>query len=85
MQTELYLRRTKRVEEFIPWLYLKGIGNCEMGDTPKVLFGDAARSVTPNFVSKLKQWSERRFDGGNSCTCGLTASTPCSKPRPPPD
>ena len=72
MQTGPYLRRTKRVEEFISWLYLKGIRNGEMGDTLKMLLGDTARGVTPAFVSKLKQWSKRCFDGQNPRSCGLT-------------
>ena len=46
-----------------------------MGDTLKVLLGDTARGVTLAFVSKLKQWSKRCFDGENSRTCGLMAST----------
>ena len=28
-----------------------------MGDTLKVLFGDAPHGVTPDFVSKFKQWA----------------------------
>ena len=54
-----YRHRTKRLEEFIPELYLKGVSSDEMGDTLKELFGDAARDVTPALVSKLNQcWSK---------------------------
>ena len=34
-----YLKRTKNVEEFIPWLYLKGISTGEMQPALEALLG----------------------------------------------
>ncbi len=35
-----YLRRAKRLEEFLPYLYLKGISSGDMADVLRVLVGD---------------------------------------------
>ena len=54
-----YLRRSKSVEEFIPWLYLKGIST---GDFPEVLsklVGQEVKGLSPNVVVRLKEtWSQ---------------------------
>jgi putative transposase len=47
-----YLRRTRNVEELLPWLYLKGISTGQFKDTLKVLLGpDAPGSRRPPFVA----------------------------------
>ena len=55
-----YLRRAKRLEEFLPYLYLRGISSGDMADVLRVLVGDAqARGFSAGAVSRLKQvWED---------------------------
>ena len=54
-----YLKRTKSVEEFLPWLYLKGVSTGDFSDTLKVLFGDQAKGLSAGTVSRLKsKWED---------------------------
>jgi putative transposase len=65
-----YVTRSKSVEDFIPWLYLKGISTGDMADTLHNLLGAQAKSITPDLVRKLKacwlkeheEWSKRKFN-----------------------
>ena len=57
-----YLKRTKAVEEFIPWLYLKGISTGDMQPALEVLLGDGAKGLSSNTVSRLKQSWEQEYD-----------------------
>jgi putative transposase len=41
-----YVRRTKTLEAALPWLYLKGISNGEMGAALKVLLGPDAAGLS---------------------------------------
>lgn len=57
-----YLKRTKNVEEFIPWLYLKGISTGEMQPALEVLLGEGATGLSAGTVSRLKQSWEQDYD-----------------------
>ena len=65
------LRRTKSVEELIPWLYLKGISTGDFSDALKALLGPAAPGLSATTVVRLKQvwreeyesWSQRSLEG----------------------
>ena len=48
-----YLKRTKNVEEFIPWLYLKGISTGEMQPALEALLGEGATGLSAATVSRL--------------------------------
>lgn len=50
-----YLKRTKNIEEFIPWLYLKGISTGEMQSTLETLLGEGVGGLSSGTVSRLKQ------------------------------
>ena len=50
-----YLKRTKNVEEFIPWLYLKGISTGEMQPALEALLGEGATGLSAATVSRLKK------------------------------
>jgi transposase-like protein len=51
-----YLRRSKSVDELLPWLYLKGISTCDFSDALQALVGDAD-GLSPNVIVRLKeQW-----------------------------
>lgn len=57
-----YLKRTKAVEEFIPWLYLKGISTGDMQPALETLLGEGAAGLSANTVSRLKQSWEQDYD-----------------------
>lgn len=54
-----YLRRTKSVEEFIPWLYLKGISTSDFSECLQHLTGNDGAMLSPTTVVRLKDaWSK---------------------------
>ena len=55
-----YLRRSMQLEEFVPYLYLKGISSGDMADVLRMLVGDdQARGFSAGVVSRLKQvWED---------------------------
>ncbi len=62
-----YLKGTKNIEAFIPWLYLKGISTGEMQPALEALLGEGATGLSAATVSRLKkrweadyrQWQQR--------------------------
>lgn len=54
-----YVRKAKRVEAVLPWLYLRGISTGDMQEALSVLLGEDAKGLSPAVVSRLKaQWAE---------------------------
>jgi transposase-like protein len=54
-----YLRRTKSVEELLPWLYLKGISTNDSSVALKGLLGEGAAGLSGSTISRLKsQWED---------------------------
>jgi transposase-like protein len=54
-----YLRRTKSIEEMLPWLYLKGVSTGEFEEALRSLLGAGAAGLSANTVSRLKAgWLE---------------------------
>ena len=66
-----YLRRTKSVEELIPWLYLKGISTGDFSEALEALLGPDAPGLSATTVVRLKDvwrreyeaWSKRDLSG----------------------
>ena len=66
-----YLRKSKTVEELIPWLYLMGVSTNGMGEGLQTLLGPGAGGLSPNVVSRLTthwqqeqaEWSKRSLAG----------------------
>ena len=66
-----YLRKTKAVEELIPWLYLKGISSGDFSEALAALLGPQAPGLSASTVTRLKgiwqeeyqQWSKRSLAG----------------------
>src|SRR5262249_9530841 len=66
-----YLRKTKSVEELIPWLYLKGISTGDFNEALAALLGPDAKGLSATTVTRLKgiwqeeyqQWSRRSLEG----------------------
>jgi putative transposase len=62
-----YLRKTKSMEELIPWLYLKGISTGDFSDALAALVGKNAPGLSSGTISRLKsvwqqdldQWQKR--------------------------
>lgn len=54
-----YLRRTKTIEELLPWLYLKGISTGDFSEALTVLLGTNAPGLSASTISRLKEsWQE---------------------------
>lgn len=54
-----YLRRTRSVEEVLPWLYLKGVSTNSFDEALKALLGPNARGLSASSISRLKaQWED---------------------------
>lgn len=54
-----YLKRTKKLEALLPWLYLKGISTGDYTEALAPLLGENAQGLSANTISRLKsQWIE---------------------------
>jgi transposase-like protein len=66
-----YLRKTKSMEELLPWLYLKGVSTGDFQDALFALVGNSAPGLSAATVSRLKavwqqdyeQWRQRDLSG----------------------
>jgi transposase-like protein len=50
-----YLRKTKSVEELLPWLYLKGISTGDFQDALQALLGPDAQGISASTISRCKR------------------------------
>lgn len=50
-----YLRRSRSIDELIPWLYLKGISTGDFNEALQALLGADAKNLSPNVVVRLKE------------------------------
>jgi putative transposase len=48
-----YIRRSKRLEALVPWLYLKGISTGDVSEAFQALLGPDAPGVSPATLSRL--------------------------------
>jgi putative transposase len=54
-----YLRRSKSLDELIPWLYLKGISTGDFREALQSLVGEDAPALSPNVIVRLAaEWSQ---------------------------
>ena len=66
-----YLKRSRSVEEVLPWLYLKGVSTGDFGEALSSLLGADAAGLSPSTISRLKakwieeqeQWQQRSLKG----------------------
>ena len=57
------MRRTKSIEELIPWLYLKGISTGDFSDALAALLGPDAPGLSASTISRLKDiWKDEMAD-----------------------
>ena len=54
-----YLKRTQRIEEFLPWLYLRGISTGDCSESLKHLLGTDAARLSAGTIGRLKQGWEQ--------------------------
>ncbi len=58
-----YLRRSKSIDELIPWLYLKGISTGDFSEALAALVGPNAPALGANVIVRLKEkWSQEYED-----------------------
>ena len=57
-----YLRKTKSMEELIPWLYLKGVSTGDFSDALTALVGRDAPGLSPATISRLKAIWQQDLD-----------------------
>jgi putative transposase len=66
-----YLRKTKSIEELIPWLYLKGVSTGDFSEALAALLGPDAPGLSASTVVRLKAvweteyqaWNQRSLEG----------------------
>ena len=66
-----YLRKTKSVEELLPWLYLKGVSTGDFSEALAALLGPDAKGLSATTITRLKglweqeyaAWSRRSLAG----------------------
>jgi putative transposase len=57
-----YLKRTKSLEELIPWLYLKGVSTGDFSEALAALLGPDAPGLSATTITRLKATWEGEFD-----------------------
>jgi putative transposase len=60
-----YLRKSKSIEELIPWLYLKGVSTGDFSDALQALIGPDAVGFSANVVVRLKEKWSQEYDAWN--------------------
>jgi len=66
-----YLRRTRSIEELLPWLYLKGISTGDFSEALAALLGPDAPGLSASTITRLKEvwagelaeWQHRDLSG----------------------
>lgn len=56
-----YLKKTRRLEAVIPWLYLKGVSTNDFDEALKALFGESVKGLSPATIGRLKQSWEAEY------------------------
>jgi putative transposase len=56
-----YLRKTKSIEELIPWLYLKGISTGDFSEALAALVGPTAKGLSASTITRLKEVWQGEF------------------------
>ena len=77
-----YLRKTKSIEELIPWLYLKGISTGDFGEALQSILGRDVPGLSASTITRLKRHLGERLPRlvqalahreSSTFTCGPTA------------
>ena len=57
-----YMRRSPRLEEALPVLYLRGLSTSDFAPALEVLFGEAVRGFSATTITRLKEVWEAEYD-----------------------
>ena len=58
-----YLRKTKSIDELLPWLYLKGISTSDFNEALQSLLGAECPGLSASTITRLiQQWQEEHKD-----------------------
>jgi putative transposase len=66
-----YLKKAKRLESVLPWLYLKGVSTNDFDEALRALFGESVKGLSPPTIARLKrgweteyaEWRQRDWHG----------------------
>jgi transposase-like protein len=58
-----YLRKTRSIEELIPWLYLKGVSTGDFSEALAALLGPQAKGLSAPTVTRLKAVWQQEYSG----------------------
>jgi len=61
-----YLRRSKAIDELVPWLYLKGISTGDFSDALQSMTGGSIDGLCPNTVVHLMETWSKDYDRWNA-------------------
>ena len=56
-----YLKKTRRLEAVIPWLYLKGVSTNAFDEALQALFGESVKGLSPATIARLKRGWEAEY------------------------
>lgn len=60
-----YLRKTKSIEELIPWLYLKGVSTGDFSEALTAILGPDAKGLSPTTITRLKGVWQQEYEAWN--------------------
>jgi transposase-like protein len=63
-----YLRRTKSIDELIPWLYLRGISTGDFSEALQALLGPQAKGLSGTNVVRLKESWQQEYATWSKCS-----------------
>jgi putative transposase len=63
-----YLKRTKSLEEVLPWLYLKGISTGDFSEALAALLGPQASGLSASTIVRLKEGWQEEHEAWQKCS-----------------
>ena len=63
-----YLRKTRAIEELLPWLYLKGISTGDFSEALAALLGPDAPGLSASTITRMKTCWEEEFKAWATCS-----------------
>ena len=60
-----YLRKTKSIEELIPWLYLKGVSTGDFSEALAAILGPDAKGLSATTITRLKGVGQQEYAAWN--------------------
>jgi transposase-like protein len=58
-----YLKKSKSIEELIPWLYLRGISTGDFQEALQALLGEGAKGLSATTINRLTKIWEQEYEG----------------------